>query len=119
LKSQYQAKRSTSLTSLWPGMVAGEWHSNHHLYPKNAGSGFQPHQVDLAWYYIKLMHKLSAVKSYKDYKQQFYDRYHQPYSNMKAGYHSNSGELEKTSVDLVKVKRSAQVSNQGNNLNDI
>jgi sn-1 stearoyl-lipid 9-desaturase len=68
-----------SVNQLWPGIVAGEWHNNHHLFPKSARSGFKPHQVDLAWYYIKAMKTLGAVSSYKDFKKQFYEQYHQPY----------------------------------------
>lgn len=68
-----------SINQLWPGYVAGEWHNNHHLFPKSARSGFKPHQVDLAWYYIKFMHTLGAVSSYKDFKKQFYQRYYAPY----------------------------------------
>ncbi|MHA4741778.1 fatty acid desaturase [Dyadobacter sp. MSC1_007] len=68
-----------SVNQLWPGIVAGEWHNNHHLFPKSARSGFKPHQVDLAWYYIRTMKTLGAVSSYKDFKKQFYEQYHQPY----------------------------------------
>lgn len=68
-----------SVNQVWPGIVAGEWHNNHHLFPKSARSGFKPYQVDLAWYYIWFMHKIGAVKSYKDFKRQFYQQYQQPY----------------------------------------
>jgi stearoyl-CoA desaturase (delta-9 desaturase) len=67
-----------SINQLWPGYVAGEWHNNHHLFPKSARSGFKPHQVDMAWYYIKLLNILGAVSSYKDSKKQFYLEYCQP-----------------------------------------
>jgi fatty-acid desaturase len=53
------------------------------LFPKSARSGFKPHQVDLAWYYIKLMDTLGAVSSYKDYKKHFYAKYHNPYLQSK------------------------------------
>lgn len=72
-----------SINQLWPGIVAGEWHNNHHLFPKSARSGFKPHQVDLAWYYIKLMHKLGAVTTYRDDKKRFYEQYHNPYLKSK------------------------------------
>lgn len=71
--------KDNSVNQLWPGFVAGEWHNNHHLFPKSARSGFKPHQVDLAWYYIKLMSMLGAVSQYKDFKKQFYEKYHLPY----------------------------------------
>ncbi len=65
-----------SINQLWPGFVAGEWHNNHHLYPKSARSGFKAYQVDLAWYYIKFMHMLGAVVSYRDSKKDFLNTYH-------------------------------------------
>ncbi len=68
-------KKDSSVNQLWPGIVAGEWHNNHHLFPKSARSGFKPHQVDMAWYYIKFMHFVGAVSSYKDSKKQFYKQY--------------------------------------------
>ncbi len=72
-------QKDNSVNQLWPGIVAGEWHNNHHLFPKSARSGFKPHQVDFAWYYIKLMSVLGAVSNYKDFKKQFYKQYHLPY----------------------------------------
>ncbi|TSJ36385.1 acyl-CoA desaturase [Mucilaginibacter corticis] len=68
-----------SINQLWPGYVAGEWHNNHHLYPKSARSGFKPHQLDLAWCYIKTMYWLGAISAYRDSKKDFYRDYHQPY----------------------------------------
>ncbi|WP_259065264.1 fatty acid desaturase [Mucilaginibacter sp. X4EP1] len=64
-----------SINQLWPGFVAGEWHNNHHLYPKSARSGFKAYQLDMAWLYIRLMYRLGAVVSYKDYKSAFLLRY--------------------------------------------
>lgn len=72
-----------SINQIWPGIVAGEWHNNHHLYPKSARSGFKPHQIDLAWYYIKLMHKVGAVTAYTDSKKDFLKRHHLPYLEVK------------------------------------
>lgn len=65
-------RKDMSINQLWPGYVAGEWHNNHHLFPKSARSGFKPHQVDMAWYYIKFMSILGAVSHYHDSKKQFY-----------------------------------------------
>ncbi len=64
-----------SVNQLWPGFVAGEWHNNHHLFPKSARSGFKAYQVDMAWYYIRSMHWLGAIKSYRDDKKQFREKY--------------------------------------------
>jgi fatty-acid desaturase len=65
-----------SINQVWPGLVAGEWHNNHHLFPKSARSGFKPFQVDMAWYFIKFMHLVGAVSSYRDSKKQFYEQYY-------------------------------------------
>ncbi|MDN3550218.1 fatty acid desaturase [Mucilaginibacter aquaedulcis] len=74
-------KNDKSINQLWPGLVAGEWHNNHHLYPKSARSGFKPYQVDLAWYYIKIMFWLGAIAEYKDNKKQFYEQHYLPHKN--------------------------------------
>ena len=73
-----------SINQLWPGYVAGEWHNNHHLYPQSARSGFLPHQLDLAWVYIKGLHILGGITSYKDKKAQFLRDYRKPYLDQKA-----------------------------------
>lgn len=70
-----------SVNQLWPGIVAGEWHNNHHLYPRSARSGFKAYQIDFAWYYIKLMHTVGAVSYYRDEKKNFLKNYHAPYKN--------------------------------------
>jgi len=67
-----------SVNQVWPGIVAGEWHNNHHLYPKSARSGFKTWQFDMAWYYIRTMNRLGAVSSYRDSKKEFYKKYYKP-----------------------------------------
>lgn len=76
-------RKDMSINQLWPGYVAGEWHNNHHLYPKSARSGFLPYQIDLAWCYVKMMHFFGAVSSYHDSRKDFYAQYHQPYLDTK------------------------------------
>jgi stearoyl-CoA desaturase (delta-9 desaturase) len=71
-------REDMSINQLWPGYVAGEWHNNHHLYPKSARSGFKPYQFDLAWCYIKMMSMLGAVSSYRDSKADFLKEYCTP-----------------------------------------
>lgn len=71
-------RNDRSINQLWPGYVAGEWHNNHHLYPKSARSGFKAHQLDMAWLYIRLLHRLGAVSSYRDDKRAFLAKYIQP-----------------------------------------
>ena len=72
-------REDLSINQLWPGIVAGEWHNNHHLYPSSARSGFLKHQIDFAWYYIKGLQLLGGISSYHDSKELFLKQYHQPY----------------------------------------
>lgn len=68
-------RRNLSINQLRPGLFAGEWHNNHHLYPASARAGFLPFQIDLAWIYIYCLYKLGAVSSYKDNKKDFIKKY--------------------------------------------
>ena len=76
-------RKDMSINQLWPGIVAGEWHNNHHLYPKSARTGFLNYQIDLAWYYIWLLNKLGMVSSFHDSKQEFQTRFVIPYQKNK------------------------------------
>jgi len=64
-----------SINQLWPGLVAGEWHNNHHLYPKSARSGFKRYQCDTAWLYILLLYRLGCISSYRNDKPAFLLKY--------------------------------------------
>lgn len=68
-------RRNLSVNQSRPGLLAGEWHNNHHLYPGSARAGFLPSQIDLAWVYIWVLHKLKMVGSYKDSKKEFLKKY--------------------------------------------
>ena len=68
-------RKDMSVNQVWPGLVAGEWHNNHHLFPKSARSGFKAYQVDTAFYYIKFMSMIGAVSHYHDAKKQFLKTY--------------------------------------------
>ena len=69
-----------SINQKWPGMVTGEWHSNHHLYPNGARAGFLPGQWDFAWLFIRAVHALGGIASYKDFKTEFLMRQYAPYA---------------------------------------
>ncbi|QSQ26608.1 fatty acid desaturase [Pyxidicoccus parkwayensis] len=71
--------RDQSINQCWPGLITGEWHNNHHLYPSGARAGFLPYQFDLAWHFIRAWAWMGAITSYRDYKQDFLNRYHQPW----------------------------------------
>lgn len=64
-----------SVNQLRPGLFAGEWHNNHHLYPGSARAGFLSYQLDLPWIYIFTLYKLGAVSSFRDSKQEFLRKY--------------------------------------------
>ena len=64
-----------SINQYWPGIVAGEWHNNHHLYPASARAGFLKHQIDFAWYYIYALHKIGGISSYNNAKEKFVKDY--------------------------------------------
>jgi stearoyl-CoA desaturase (delta-9 desaturase) len=83
-------REDMSINQLWPGIVAGEWHNNHHMYPKSARTGFKAHQLDFAWYYIKTMHVLGAVTHYRDSKKDFLKDHHEPYINQKKNKNSRT-----------------------------
>ena len=68
-------RSNLSVNQSRPGMLTGEWHNNHHLFPGSARAGFLPYQLDLAWIYIYVMYKLGAVSSYHDSKKEFMKRY--------------------------------------------
>jgi len=82
-----------SVNQLWPGIVAGEWHNNHHLYPKSARSGFLSHQVDLAWVYIKALHFLGGVTEYHDSKKKFLKEYYHAQKQTKSQQRETVAEL--------------------------
>lgn len=68
-----------SINQLWPGLITGEWHNNHHLYPNGARAGFLPYQLDYAWWYIYALYKLGAISSFRDYKEDFLTKHYLPY----------------------------------------
>lgn len=71
--------KDLSINQVWPGMVTGEWHNNHHLYPKGARAGFLPYQWDYAWWLIRSFHFLGGIGQYHDYKEEFLSKYYAPY----------------------------------------
>lgn len=68
-----------SINQYWPGFVAGEWHNNHHLFPRSARAGFLKYQIDFAWYYIYMLYKLGGVTHYHDSKAKFLAEYYKPF----------------------------------------
>ncbi len=73
-----------SINQLWPGLVTGEWHNNHHLYPSGIRAGFLPYQWDYAWLFIVFYKWIGAIDNLRDYKDQFYAKHYEPYLRQKA-----------------------------------
>jgi len=68
-------RSNLSINQSRPGLLAGEWHNNHHLFPGSARAGFLPGQLDLAWIYIYALRRLRMVSWYKDSKKEFLKKY--------------------------------------------
>lgn len=68
-----------SINQLWPGLITGEWHNNHHLYPNSARAGFLPYQIDYAWWGIRILHFFGGITSFRDNKEQFLAEHYRPY----------------------------------------
>lgn len=77
-------KNDISVNQLWPGFVAGEWHSNHHLYPNGARSGFLKYQLDIPWLLIRFLNSIGAIVTYRDYRTQFFKSYYLPWAEGKS-----------------------------------
>lgn len=73
-----------SVNQLWPGIVAGEWHNNHHLFPNGARSGFLPYQIDFPWLWIRFLSWTRGIISYRDYKEEFLRDYYLPWQESKS-----------------------------------
>lgn len=52
------------LNQFFYGLIAGEWHDNHHTYPRLARSGLKWWQIDLPYWIIRWMHAVGIVTHY-------------------------------------------------------
>ena len=68
-------RRNLSVNQLRPGLLCGEWHNNHHLYPRSARAGFLSFQLDISWIFIFILFKLGIISSYRDNKKDFLRKY--------------------------------------------
>jgi stearoyl-CoA desaturase (delta-9 desaturase) len=58
--------RSRSINSRFYGYLAAEWHDNHHRLPTSANCAVLPGQVDVVFLFIRVLHRLGIVASYRD-----------------------------------------------------
>ena len=76
-------RQDMSVNQLWSGMVAGEWHNNHHLFPLSASNNFLWYQLDIPFLYIRFLRRIGAVSHVRDQKPTFLRRYLRPYREAK------------------------------------
>lgn len=57
-------KRGLPVNQVIYGIIAGEWHENHHAHPRAARSGFTWWQVDLPYWIIRLLKLCGVIERY-------------------------------------------------------
>jgi len=72
-------RTNLSINQFWPGIVAGEWHNNHHLFPNSVRAGFTPWQPDISFAFIWFYRLIGGVTSWRNFKDKFYERHYLPY----------------------------------------
>jgi len=65
---------SSSINQFFPGTVAGEWHNNHHMFPRSARSGFLWWQMDIPFAAVRVLNVFGLVSSFNDDKPKFMKR---------------------------------------------
>ena len=60
----FKASQGRATNHLFYGLIAGEWHDNHHANPRLAHSGLEWWQVDVPYWIIKLMRRCGIVEHY-------------------------------------------------------
>ncbi|MCY1082462.1 hypothetical protein [Archangium lansingense] len=69
--------RTLALNQVFYGLLASEWHNNHHKFPRSANLQLVPAQVDMSFLFIRLLHAVGVVTSYVDavprFRQQLAD----------------------------------------------
>ena len=63
-----------SLNRTLPGILAGEWHNNHHLFPRSAKCGFEKNQLDMPWLFIHSLSRLGLVSDCRDDTNLYFSR---------------------------------------------
>ena len=74
-------QRSRALNQHAYGLIASEWHDNHHNFPHSANSGFLPFQIDFAFQLIKALSYFGIVSTYTDASKQFFKEISPPPSD--------------------------------------
>jgi sn-1 stearoyl-lipid 9-desaturase len=57
----FKASKGDPENHIFYGLIAGEWHDNHHAHPRSARAGLAWWQLDIPYWIIKAMHLCGAV----------------------------------------------------------
>lgn len=71
LKDRDFHREDLSLNFWLPGVMAGEWHNNHHHFPWSARTGYSRFQIDAPYVLIRLFYAFGAIASYRDGTMEF------------------------------------------------
>ena len=67
--------RDTLALNQWfYGLIASEWHNNHHMFPRSARNGFSAGQIDVAFGLVTILRWLGVVNSVNDQAPLFRER---------------------------------------------
>jgi stearoyl-CoA desaturase (delta-9 desaturase) len=88
-------RKDLSINQAWPGMITGEWHNNHHLFPNGIRAGFLPYQWDFAWLFIRFYYLIGGIDTYRDHRDRFMKEYYEPYLAQRAAAKTVSTESVK------------------------
>ena len=81
-------RRDLSINQIFPGLVSGEWHNNHHLFPASVRMGFLWWQLDTPYILIRFIKLLGGITQERDYKERFLEEYYRPWREAREGAHS-------------------------------
>jgi len=76
--------RNLSINAFWPGIVAGEWHNNHHLFPQSVRCGFLWWQPDISFAFIRFYRLIGGVTAWRDFRDKFFERDYLPWQAQRA-----------------------------------
>jgi fatty-acid desaturase len=60
-----------SINNFYSGILTGEWHNNHHLFPGSARAGFLAYQLDLPWLAVRALAAVGVITKFRDNKADF------------------------------------------------
>jgi stearoyl-CoA desaturase (delta-9 desaturase) len=68
-ESEHEPKldnKSLAVNQWFYGILASEWHDNHHRFSTSAKSGFAKRELDISFAITRLLHKVGVLESYVD-----------------------------------------------------